>query len=292
MTTADGAKTSLRRRTVLAAVAAAMGLAAVSSSEAAGPALVDLQIVDRETGQAAHVWRHGGRLFVAGRPGARYSLRVTNNTPGRVLAVMSVDGVNILTGQTAGYGQRGYVFGPYETYDVSGWRKSDSEIAAFTFAPLSRSYAARTGRPNDVGVIGVAVFEERVYAPPPLAVAPAAPEYGGPAPGDYAEDSVEGLVVQGAPAPPSVAAAPSAQAARRSERLGTAHGQREWSQVTTVPFERATSYPRFIQQIEYDSYDNLVARGVIPRYRPRPTPPRPRPFPQDNGYVPDPPYGR
>lgn len=284
MTTAKNAKTTLRRRTVLAAVAAAIGLAGVGRSEAAGPALVDLQIIDRETGQAAHVWRHGGRLFVAGRPGARYSLRVANNTPGRVLAVMSVDGVNILTGQTAGYGQRGYVFGPYETYDVSGWRKSDSQVAAFTFAPLSRSYAARTGRPNDVGVIGVAVFEERVYAPPPLAVSPA--------PAD--EAAAEGLIVQGAPAaPPSDArSAPSAQAARPSERLGTGHGRREWSQVTTVPFEGATSYPRFVQQIEYDSYENLVARGVIPRYRRRPTPPHPQPFPQDNGYVPDPPYAR
>lgn len=291
MTTAEDAKTSLRRRTVLAAVAAALGLAAVGSSEAAGPALVDLQVIDRETGQPARVWRHAGRLYVAGRPGALYSLRVTNNTPGRVLAVMSVDGVNILTGQPAGYGQRGYVFGPYETYDVSGWRKSDSQIAAFTFAPLSRSYAARTGRPNDVGVIGVAVFEERVYAPPPLAVSPAAPEWGYPR-GEESADRVEGLIVQGAPAapPPSDRAAPSAQMARPSERLGTGHGRREWSQVTTVPFERATAYPRFIRQIEYDSYDNLVARGVIPRHRPRPTPPHPRPFP-GNGYVPDPPYG-
>jgi hypothetical protein len=288
MTTADGAKTSLRRRTVLAAVAAAMGLAAVGGSQAAGPALVDVEIIDRQTGQAAQVWRHAGRLYVAGRPGALYSLRVTNNTPGRVLAVMSVDGVNILTGQTAGYGQRGYVFGPYETYDVSGWRKSDSEVAAFTFAPLSRSYAARTGRPNDVGVIGVAVFEERVYAPPVVA----SPEWSYPRSRESA-DGVEGLVVQGAPAapPPSVSTGASAQAAQRSERLGTGHGRREWSQVTTVPFERATSYPRFIRQIEYDSYDNLVARGVIPRYRP-PTPPRPRPFPQGDGYVPDPPYGR
>ena len=201
--TTDGAKTSLRRRTVLAAVAAAMGLAAVGSSEAAGPALVDVEVIDRETGQAAHVWRHRGRLFVAGRPGALYSLRVTNNTPGRVLAVMSVDGVNILTGQTAGYNQRGYVFGPYETYDVSGWRKSDSQIAAFTFAPLSRSYAARTGRPNDVGVIGVAVFEERVYyAPPVAAVSPAIPR-------SYeSADQVEGLVVQRAPGRPTTNSRP------------------------------------------------------------------------------------
>lgn len=292
MTTAESAKTSLRRRTVLAAVAAAMTLAGVGSSEAAAPAPVDLQIIDRDTGQAAHVWRYGGRLYVAGRPGARYSLRVTNNTPGRVLAVMSVDGVNILTGETAGYGQRGYIFGPYETYDVSGWRKSDSQIAAFTFAPLSRSYAARTGRPNDVGVIGVAVFDERVYAPP-VVVAPAVPEWEAPSDRAPAEDSVEGLVVQGAPvpAPPPSVAAPSAQATHRSERLGTAHGQREWSQVVTVPFERATKYPRFVQQIEYDSYENLLARGVIPRYRPRPIPPHPQPFPS-GGYVPDPPYGR
>jgi len=293
MTKTDGAKTSLRRRTVLAAVAAAMGLTVVGSAEAAASALVDVQIIDRDTGRAAQVWRHAGRLYVAGRPGALYGVRVTNNTPGRVLAVMSVDGVNILTGQTAGYGQRGYVFGPYETNDVSGWRKSDSEIAAFTFAPLSRSYAARTGRPNDVGVIGVAVFEERVYAPPPLAVAPVAPEWSSPSNQEDAGQA-QALIVQGARAPappPSANAAPSAQAMHRSEKLGTGHGRREWSPATVVPFERATTYPRFVQQIEYDSYENLVARGVIPRYRPRPAPPHPRPFPQD-GYVPDPPYGQ
>jgi hypothetical protein len=283
--TTNGARTSLRRRTVLAAVAAVMGLSVVGSSEAAGPALVDLQVIDRDTGQAAQVWRYGGRMFVAGRPGARYSLRVTNNTPGRVLAVMSVDGVNILTGETAGYAQRGYIFDPYESYDVNGWRKSDSQVAAFTFAPLSRSYAARTGRPNDVGVIGVAVFEERVYAP--VYASPATSERG-----RESADQTEALVVTGqaaAPPPPSVSTAQSAPA-RRSERLGTAHGEREWSQVTTVPFERATSYPRFIRQLEYDSYENLVARGVIPRYRPQPRPPHPRPFP-GSGYVPDPPYG-
>src|SRR6185437_10990140 len=84
----------------------------------------------------------------------------TNHTGGRVLVVMSVDGVNIITGQTAGYGQRGYVFGPYQSYDVTGWRKS---------------YAARTGRPGDVGVIGVAAFKERVVAPvpAPIPVSPA-----------------------------------------------------------------------------------------------------------------------
>lgn len=284
---ANPTNTSLRRRTLLAAVAL-IGLGGGACAEVSGPALVDLEVVDRETGQAAQVWRRAGRTYVSGQPGARYSLRVTNNTPGRVLVVMSVDGVNVLTGETAAYGQRGYVFGPYESYDVNGWRKSDTEVAAFTFAPLSRSYAARTGRPNDVGVIGVAAFTERVRAPVHVS-----PEFRAEPRAQNRFDSAdEAAVAQPAPsagASRAAKAAPYAETARRSERLGTGHGAREWSEVTTVPFERSTSSPRFVRRIEYDSYENLVASGVIPRYRPIPH--RPRPFPSSPGYVPDPPGG-
>jgi len=167
--TAMGAGSGLRRRTVLA-----MALGALCLSCAA-PALadpVDLTVIDRDTGQPLRVWRHDGRLFVAGRPGARYGLKVVNNTDGRVLVVMSVDGVNILTGDTANYDQRGYIFDAHESYAVLGWRKSDTEVADFTFASLPQSYAARTGRPADVGVIGLAVFNERIPPPEPVYEAP------------------------------------------------------------------------------------------------------------------------
>ncbi|HEY8571061.1 hypothetical protein [Phenylobacterium sp.] len=255
--------------------------------------LVDLTVVDRESGAPMRVWRHKGRSFVAGRPGARYSLRLTNRSAGRVLVVMSVDGVNVLTGETAGYGQTGYVFDPYESYDISGWRKSDTQVAAFTFAGLSRSYAARTGRPGDVGVIGIAAFRERVVAPMARMAVPSEPVYESSAPASRGSPSTEEVVVSGSRVRGAAVAAPPpvvAQAApqRRTEKLGTAHGAREWSAVTSVPFERATAYPQLIRQIEYDSYPNLVAAGVIP---PRPAPaPRPRPFP-NGGYVPDPPGG-
>ena len=298
MTTTERTMTSLRRRAVLAMAISAIAFAGAAKAQAAD--LVDLTVVDRETGQPARVWRQGGRLFVAGRPGARYSLRVTNNTEGRVLVVMSVDGVNILTGETAGYDQGGYVFSPYESYDVSGWRKSDTEVAAFIFASLPQSYAARTGRPGDVGVIGIAAFRERVVAP-----VAAAPAYEPRSRRRNDSDSLSEVVVTGqraasspVAAPPPVArSAPSDEvvvtAERRSEKLGTAHGGREWSVVTTVPFERATRYPQLIRRIEYDSYDNLVAIGVIrsPPYAGQ----RPRPFPSNSdghGYVPDPPGGR
>jgi hypothetical protein len=295
MTTLTATGTPLLRRTVLAGVISGIGLVAVAVRANAQPALVDLQIIDRETGQAAKVWRFGGRSFVAGRPGARYSLRVTNNSPGRVLVVMSVDGVNILTGETAGFGQRGYVFGPYETYDVSGWRKSDTQVAAFNFTPLPRSYAARTGRPDDVGVIGIAAFTER-YVPPRNAAAAPPPQLQDQRAGSEVEETVvtgalqrgEGASDRSAVARPApLAGAPPP----RNEKLGTGHGPREWSAVTTVAFERATSYPQLISRIEYDSTENLIAMGVIPPTRP-PPPARPRPFPANPGYVPDPPYGR
>jgi len=208
MTTAKDTGISLRRRAVLAAISS-LALAGVVRAEAAVAPLVELQVIDRATGQDARVWRSNGRLFVAGRPGARYSLRVTNNTPGRVLVVMSVDGVNILTGETAAFGQRGYVLMPYGSQDVSGWRKSDTEVAAFTFAPQHRSYAARTARPDDVGVIGIAAFTERSV--PPQISAPAL---------DWRMGR--------APAAPVAAPPPSARAAPQAERLCKGHGPREW----------------------------------------------------------------
>ena len=45
--------------------------------------------------------------------------------------------------------------------EITGWRKSLERTAAFYFTDLGDSYAARTGRPQNVGVIGVAVFQER-----------------------------------------------------------------------------------------------------------------------------------
>src|SRR5208283_5866339 len=95
----------------------------------------------------------------------------------RLLAVTSVDGINVISGATAGWDQTGYVFGPGERYQITGWCKSDAEVAAFTFTDSPNSYAERTGRPANVGVVGVAVFRERppqpVYALPPLGQSPA-----------------------------------------------------------------------------------------------------------------------
>ena len=275
-------------------------MAALARAAAAFADPVDLQVIDRQTDQPLRTWNHDGHLFVAGQPGTRYALRVSNNTDGRVLIVMSVDGVNVVTGETAGIGQTGYVFGAREFSDITGWRKSDSQIAAFQFASADSSYASRTGRPDDVGVIGVALFRENVPVPPPPPIAPypSRDEYSSRDREMRSESSALGDA-RSKSAPAGAAASAEAPAdnsmARRqapAPSLGTAHGRRETSYVGKTNFERAQSTPDEVVRIRYDSRENLIAAGVIPvPPTPRwPRPAGPSPFPgSDPGYVPDPP---
>jgi hypothetical protein len=255
--------------------------------------LLDLAVVDRDTGETLRTYRDHGKFYVAGAPGHRYAVRLTNRSGGRVLTVLSVDGVNAVTGQTASPDQSGYVLDPWESTEIAGWRKSNDEIAQFNFTALPDSYAARTGRPANVGVIGVAVFTERApvwrerddefsraEAPPS---APSANEgIAGRAQSDAA--AAGAAKPAAAPEPRESQPAEKAGALARSERLGTGHGAREYSHVDNTTFDRASRYPAEQLAIYYDSYRNLVARGIIERPIARQDP---QPFP--NGFVPDPP---
>jgi len=193
-----------------------------------------------------------------------------------VLVVLSVDGVNAVTGQTAAPSQGGYVLEPWESAEIAGWRKSLDDIAQFLFTDLPDSYAARTGRPDNVGVIGIAVFRERqvrpVYAPPPMVS------------GSAREQSA---AKASAPAAADSAGSNRAMAGSAPQRLGTGHGQREWAPVGQTEFMRASSRPQQVTQLRYDDADSLVAIGVLPRpYAPYA---RTSPSAFPNGFVADPP---
>ena len=154
-------------------VLAVLGLATLAQGCAAGN-LADLAVYDRTEGKRLPVYWHGGRAYVAGKPGNEYRVSIRSRAGEDLLAVVSVDGVNAITGQTADASQSGYVLFPSGSVDIQGWRKSLSETAAFYFTSLGDSYAARTGRPDNVGVIGVALFR-RKQEPQPLAqMAPSA----------------------------------------------------------------------------------------------------------------------
>jgi hypothetical protein len=244
--------------------------------------LADVSIIDQRSGEVLQIHEHHGEYWVAGSPGARYAISVRNHLGERLLAVTSVDGVNVVSGETAGWNQTGYVFGGWQSYPITGWRKSQEQVAAFEFSAAPRSYAARTGRPKNVGVIGVALFREREYAPPALAKIEAQSDRAkaaNEAPAPSADTSRESRAE-------SVAGA--SHAPRPAPRLGTAHGRRQNSYVEYTDFQRAQSSPDEVIRIRYDSYDNLLAMGVI--HRPRIRPETPQAFPQtaSSGFVPDP----
>jgi hypothetical protein len=244
-------KTETTMKTLLAALLLAAGCCLPAAT------LAEVELIDRSTGRTLETYRHRGRLYVAGTPGNRYAVSVRNRSGGRILTVLSVDGVNAVSGETAATGQSGYVLAPGQGTEVTGWRKSLAEVAAFYFTRLPDSYAARTERPENVGVIGVAVFEE--YLPPAAPVTP---------PG--AREKAE-----------SADRAPAA--AEAESRLGTGHGERIASPVEQTGFRRRSDQPGEVIVIHYDSRPNLIARGIIPG---APRPLHPNPFP--GGFVPDP----
>jgi hypothetical protein len=242
--------------------AATLASTAVSAAPAlAHGRLAELSVYDRSEGRWLQIHHHAGRAYVVGKPGHEYQVRVSNRLGEELLAVVSVDGVNVITGQSAHPSQSGYVIAPRGALDMNGWRRSLAQTAAFYFTALPDSYAARTGRPDDVGVIGVALFRRKPQPPRPP-VAPIAPEAAASAGAKSAEGREQ----------------------RDDARIGTGHGRHEHSPAVHVTFERATSAPAEVLALYYDSRANLLARGII-REPVHVAPTSPRPFP---GFVPDP----
>lgn len=243
------------------------------------PSLVQIEVYDRSEHTTLPVYTKDGRRYIVGTPGNEYSLRIRNRTGARVLVVTSVDGVNVISGDTASPSQSGYVLDPYGSVDVIGWRKSLQRTAAFFFTDLHNSYAARTGRPENVGVIGVAVFREK---PQPIAVP--------------RRERAEPYASEAAPAAPSSTIGPrglssneleSDSVARQASKLGTGHGRSEASPVRVVTFDRASDTPSETIAIQYDQRENLAALGVLPP-TPRITRREPDPFPGQLRFAPDP----
>jgi hypothetical protein len=308
----DGTRATWRR--AAAAVVVALGLAAGNAqanwyeSSFVKGRTVQVDVYDRASGSALPVYANNGRNYIVGAPGHEYGVRIRNCTGARVLVVTSVDGVNVISGDTASPSQSGYVLEPYGYVVITGWRKNMDRTAAFYFTDLGDSYAARTGRPQNVGVIGVAVFQERPtrigYREQDLRGRLAEAEGGQPA-----ERSAKNEARADAPpAPPASAPAQEQAGARDSgatdefarqepmgqakalSKLGTGHGRNEESRVSVTRFDRATESPAETVAIQYDRRENLIAMGVLPR----PTPylarrePNPNPFPGAVRFAPDP----
>lgn len=266
----------------LSTLFAAIALVGCVSIADAG-AMLDVSITDRNTGKNLEIYRHQGRLYVAGTPGNRYAVNLYNKSGGRVLTVVSVDGVNALNGQTAATSQSGYVLSASQSAEIAGWRKSMEEVAAFYFTSVADSYAGRTDRPQNVGVIGVAAYREAEPQPPAPQPAVSIRERS-------AQDSADHASAKAAPGnAPASAATPRREAlSKQTEgRLGTGHGERINAPTQYTEFRRASETPAEIVTIYYNSYANLLAQGIIPR-PPHYGAPQAAPQPFPGSFVADP----
>ncbi|WP_370878289.1 hypothetical protein [Variovorax paradoxus] len=113
--------------------------------------------------------RRSADMFrLAGIEGARYTLRFRNLSDRSYEVIATVDGLDVLNGKPGSLRNGGYVLRPQQVLDIEGFRKSQSEVAAFRFAAPGRAYAANTeaGDVRNIGVIGAAFFElEQPEAP-------------------------------------------------------------------------------------------------------------------------------
>jgi hypothetical protein len=112
-------------------------------------------------------WRdNGGRRFVVGSEGSDYSIVVKNLCKSRLELVLSVDGLDVIDGKSAAYAKQGYIISPGETLEIKGWRTAPDRVARFRFSTVAGSYAnLRHGDHRNVGVIGLAVFDEKGVDP-------------------------------------------------------------------------------------------------------------------------------
>ncbi|MBP7126545.1 hypothetical protein KBD49_09300 [Myxococcota bacterium] len=283
---------SLRTMGLLVATFLPFGAWAVPAGDG-GDSPYEVQVL--VDGRPVPEYRYQGEWFVEGRKDARYAIRLINRTSRRVEVVVSVDGLDVLDGRPGDYRtKRGYVLGPWQTYDLEGFRLDMGRVAAFRFSTVDRSYAARTGDARNVGVIGVAFFPERRPMPMPrrpievprggveeregsggasrdqrTRTADATQWGWGRGGGGLDADSEAGSFGGRAEAaPPSAApsaATKSAEMTRQQARpgLGTEFGEARASAVVETRFVREDARnPHRVVAIRYNDRDGLRAMGV------------------------------
>ena len=126
-------------------------------------------------GNRCKQYHHQGKTFIEAKNGSEYVIEIKNNYWKRVLAVGSVDGLNILTGKKASERDSGYIIGAYSSEKIKGFRYSDSEWAMFKFGYkfYGNTYAQskEDGSEKNCGVIGMRIFYENepvYYSTPPV----------------------------------------------------------------------------------------------------------------------------
>lgn len=187
------------------------------------------------------IYDHNGQKFVEGRKGSEFEIVFTNNTNVDALAIISVDGLDILDGKPASNESSGYVVSPFQTVSIPGWRLDNENVAKFVFSNTRASYSNRIGHgTKNVGVIGCLVYrsKERKYNPILRGIT-------------WQSSGYDDVIMSSA-----------------CQDLGTGFGHQDSHIVNTVQFEKE-DHPVASFAIYYDSRKGLQARGIDLRKKSR-----------------------
>ena len=254
------------------------------------------------SGRPLPEYHHNGGTYLEGRSASDYAIRLRNRTARRIEVVLTVDGLDVITGEEGSALAQGYVLDAYQTTDIKGFSRGREKAAAFRFAGKEMSYRAQMGKGSGgVGVIGAAVYEERApvrFNPYPLY--PPYPPYVSPpwilrwqslGPITCGSVTPNGTMRSSASVTVStqaVAGMPTAQTQMNVQNLGTEYGSEVEFHTGTTAFGRATDNPAETLVLYYDDAVGLAERGVVVG-QVRPT--APSAFPADGGAGAPPPPG-
>jgi len=203
-----------------------------------------------------------GNTFVEGRKGSPFSLEMRNLIGRRILVHPAIDGLSAMDGKEASSSDaRGYVLDPHCTYDIPGWRLTDDVVAQFYFAGEGESYAEKTGKGLEKGIIACAVWEERSFVRRDSMSPDTTITYSG---GEKCIGNLEYECFYNS-----------------TQNLGAGFGKQLTHSVQTTTFTPSTKDPTAIVSIFYDDIAGLKARGINIKNKKKVSPRLPNPFPKD-----------
>jgi len=218
------------------------------------------------------------KIYVEGRKGSKYTLKIHNGTSSSILAVATVDGLSVMDGKPGNIRKSGgYILSPYRTINIDGWRTSLETTRAFEFSDNKSSYSNKTGQGRkNIGVIGLACF----YEVPKVTVNTVWQQW--PTYNYNWSDTIPigGTQSRGLTKGSSETLSDEVVAVAAAASIGTAMGEEQQSNVVEANFDRQGSpFATFV--FYYHDRRKLKQLGIIPHTNYNATP---NPFPQNSKF--------
>lgn len=229
---------------VLAFLMVPLGLSAHSGYNR----LLDVRIISDSSGEFnqyrtyPRVGTEGRYFYLEAARGARYSIRISNNSDRRIGVVVAVDGRNIINGQRSELkpNERMYIIEPHTTNTFEGWRTGMDRTNRFYFTNQTDSYTEKVfSDASAIGTIAVVAYYE---VPPPVEI--------------KRENRLGAAEAPSAP----LRSLDRAEAAKSKEQAGTGFGETTYSPLRIIAFQPENTFAEKVV-LKYEWSEELCRKG-------------------------------